>query len=130
MRKRNQSMFESLAQAVAAGQTIKAWAAKHHQAYRTCRGWAATPEFKAAVAELRSISLDTYIGRITAAMDILADKMLEIATTSASDSARVAAIRGAVSDLISVTGLAEVKDAIRDHNARLDRIEKGPTNGK
>lgn len=118
-------MFESLVQAVAAGSTIKAWAEKHGQKYATVRHWARTPEFKAAVAEIRADMMDRYVGKVSAAMDALADGIVELAKNSQSDAVRVSAIRGCVADLIQVIGLAEVKAAIAETNARMDRLEKG-----
>ena len=82
------------------------------------------------MADTRSMMMDRYIGKISSEMDGLAKKLIDLAKNSQSDSVRINAIRGAVADMLQVTGLAEVKAAIAETIALLDRIEMGDPHAK
>ena len=104
---------------------------RNEHVYQSTRRWAATAEFKAAVADTRSMMMDRYIGKISSEMDGLAKELIDLAKNSQSDSVPASApIRGAVADMLQVTGLAEVKAAIAETKARLDRIEMGDPHAK
>jgi hypothetical protein len=72
---------------------------------------------------MRADMLDRYIGKVSSAMGTLAEELTSLAKNSRSDAVKVSAIRGAVADMIQVTGIAEVKAAIAETNARLDRMQ-------
>jgi hypothetical protein len=129
MRDTNEPLFESLAQSIATGLTIKAWATKNHQSYATARSWSGQPRFKKRVAEIRCELVDRPIGILTAALTEMAEGIVAIARGSQSDQIKLAAWGRLVDDLTKLTGLSELRAALQETRARLDQLQKDGNRG-
>jgi hypothetical protein len=129
MRETNEPLFESLAQSIAAGSTIKAWASKNHKPYGTARSWSMQPRFKRRVAEIRCELVDRPIGLLTSALVEMTEGIIAIARNSQSDQVKLVAWGRIVDDLTKLTGLGELRATLAETRARLDAIQKDGTHG-
>jgi hypothetical protein len=129
MRVTNEPLFESLAQSIAAGSTIKAWATKNHKPYGTARAWSTMPRFKKRVAEIRCELVDRPIGILTSALTEMAEGIVAIARGSQSDQIKLQAWGRLVDDLTKLTGLSELRAALQETRARLDQLQKDGDRG-
>jgi hypothetical protein len=127
MRRRNPK-FDDLVVAVAMGATIKDWAKANGISYGTARNWSESSEFQAKVRQIRADVLDSYIGRLTGATGELADKLLDLARNGKSEAVRLSAIRGAVDDLIKMSGLAQIKAELLELHAKVESLESRDKN--
>jgi hypothetical protein len=129
MKATNEPLFESLAQSIATGSTIKAWSSLNRKSYATARSWSMKPEFKRRVAAIRSDLTDRPIGILTGALTEMAEGIIEIARKSPNDQVKLAAWGRVIDDLTKLTGLGELRAALAETRAKLDAIQKGGTNG-
>ncbi|MFO0889894.1 MAG: hypothetical protein U0790_12225 [Isosphaeraceae bacterium] len=114
--------MEDLALAIASGESVAAWCRRTGTATRTARTWAALPETKEKVREIRSRMVDEAIGRLTA---LVGEAVIGIGklTRAESESVRLAACRAILSDLLVIKSHAELESRIADLEAavRTDR---------
>jgi hypothetical protein len=129
MKATNEPLFESLAQSIATGLTIKAWASLNRKSYATARSWSMQPRFKRRVAEIRCELTDRPIGILTSALTEMAEDIIAIARKSQSDQVKLQAWGRIVDDLTKLTGLGELRAALAETRAKLDAIQKDGTNG-
>jgi hypothetical protein len=118
---------EALAVAVAGGRDVGEWAREAGVSRRTANRWAATPGFKARVAELRRRLTDRAIGRLTATVTAAADELARLATGAASEQVRLQASRAILADMISVTEFAELTRRMTEVERKLNDRCTGET---
>jgi hypothetical protein len=116
-----ESQIELLALAIATGSTVRRWAATHGVAERTAYAWAARPECKARVAELRAALIDRAVGRLArgAGKAVKALEAIIGPSSAAPDAVRVAAAKAILASLIDVRTHAELERRIDEMEKRL-----------
>jgi hypothetical protein len=118
----------SLAAALAEGQSCAEWASAKGVNERTAQRWAAEPEIRAKVASCRRGALHQAVGRMSKRVAWASEQIAELAGNARSESVRLAALRSILSDMMAVCDFAGLAERI----ARLEeqdhvRHEKSTT---
>lgn len=107
--------FDALVLRVAGGQSVRAAAKALRVPERTCRSWAARPEFKASVREAREAVMKQAVG-VLGRLALKATKRLGKLVDSSDEKVALAASVALIDRLLDVRADAEVVD-------RLDALE-------
>jgi hypothetical protein len=110
--------IEALALAIAAGSTVRAWARANKVPERTAYTWAATPEFKARVVELRHQAVGRALGRLTAAATRAVTTLRQLLRDSEPATVRLGAARAILASLIDIQSHAELNERITELERR------------
>jgi hypothetical protein len=113
----NKDNVESLAQALAAGGSVAAWAAVNGVPHRTAYRWAAEEGLKARVRGLRQGLVTDAVGRLADAATSAVDTLRGLLSEGQPATVRLGAARAILSALIDVQSHSELAD-------RLARLEE------
>ncbi len=113
----NKDKIESLAQALAAGDSTAAWAEVNDVPRRTAYRWAAAAGVKARVRGLRQDLVTDAVGRLAGAATAAVDTLRGLLAEGQPATVRLGAARAILSALIDVQAHAELAD-------RLARLEE------
>jgi hypothetical protein len=113
----NKDNVESLAQALAAGGSVAAWAEAHAVPHRTAYRWAAEDGLKARVRGLRQGLVTDAVGRLADAATAAVDTLRGLLAEGQPATVRLGAARAILSALIDVQSHSELAD-------RLARLEE------
>ena len=89
----NQVRKETLAVALASGETVKDWAEKHNVKLRTAYAWAASPEVVDQVNAIRRGALEQAVGRLSRNATAASDAIVGLVNQASSESVRLQAAR-------------------------------------
>jgi len=124
----NREQLTSLAVAIAAGQSVSDWAKASEVPRRTAYRWSRLPETRRIVADARRRSIDRAIGTLSKNATAAAQEIARLAAKADAEAVRLAACRGLLSDLMTVTNHQALADRVADIERRLhERREPGPT---
>lgn len=115
----NESKFELMALDVARGKPVKDAAAAAGVSVRTGFSWAARPDFRGKVAELRAAMLAETIGRLSAAATAAVATMVLLLDKQSPPTVRLGAARGILSSLIEMRAHVELSARVEDLERRL-----------
>lgn len=117
-----------LAIAIAAGESIAAWAKQHAVARRTAYEWSRSKEVRRRVSALRRRALDRAVGKLTRGALSAADVLLKLATGEEQQAGvRLQAARAILADLASLSDFAKMERRMARIERRLDeRDDKQP----
>lgn len=110
----------SLAIAVAGGESVADWARTKEVPARTAYRWAATPEIRRTVQEIRRRSVDQAIGRLSRHATTAAEQIAKLAETAEAEAVRLAACRGLLADLVQVGQYADLANRLEAIETALD----------
>jgi len=120
-KRNNQNQKSGLALAMAAGETVAAWARENQVPVRTARTWSNSPEVRKLVRRIRRRVIDRAVGRLSKNATAAADEIVRLAKKAASEAVRLNAARAVLAELMAVSNyatlegrLAEVERRIRD----------------
>ena len=99
----------SLAQAIAPGQSVSAWAEKNGVARRTAFRWARDPKFRRAVEASRRRALGRAIGRLSNFSMKAADRIVTLAKEAESESVQLRAWRAILADQMAVSKFSDLE---------------------
>jgi len=122
-RKRTESKLESLALAVAVGESVSSWSKRTGTALRTARTWSSLPETRAMVREIRARLLDRAIGKLASGSAGAEAVVLKLAAGAESEQVRLSAARAVLNDLAAMKQLADFEE-------RLEAIERSLRKGR
>jgi hypothetical protein len=108
----NKDKIESLAQALAAGDSAASWAEAHHIPRRTAYRWAAEAGLKARVRGLRQDLVTDAVGRLAGAATAAVDTLRGLMAEGQPASVRLGAARAILTALIDVQTHAELADRV------------------
>jgi hypothetical protein len=114
----NKDKIESLAQALAAGDSAAAWAEAHAVPRRTAYRWAAEAGVKVRVRGLRQDLVTDAVGRLAGAATAAVDTLRGLLAEGQPATVRLGAARAILSALIDVQSHAELADRL----ARLEEL--------
>ncbi len=95
-----------LALAIARGASITAWARANQVPVPTASKWASEPQVRGSLESCRRRALDRAIGRMARRATWVAGQIAKLGRDAQSESVRLAALRAALSDMITVTRFA------------------------
>jgi hypothetical protein len=104
----------SLALAIARGNSIAAWARKNNVPLRSAYRWASDPEVRESSELWRRRALNQAIGRMTRFATKAADGIAKLATVSDSDSIRLRAWRAILADQMAVAKFSILEDRMTE----------------
>jgi hypothetical protein len=110
-----------LAFAIADGTPVAEWALSNGVPERTAYRWAAEPEVRAEVESVRRRALDEAIGRMTSHASWVVGRILKLGDSAASESVQLSALRGILSDFISVYKFAGLEVRMAEIEEQLER---------
>jgi hypothetical protein len=108
----NKDKVESLAQALAAGDSAAAWAEAHNVPRRTAYRWAAEAGLKTRVRGLRQDLVTDAVGRLAGAATAAVDTLRGLLAEGQPASVRLGAARAILTALIDVQTHAELADRV------------------
>jgi hypothetical protein len=108
----NKDKIESLAQALAAGDSAAAWAEAHAVPRRTAYRWAAAAGLKARVRGLRQGLVTDAVGRLAGAATAAVDTLRGLLAEGQPATVRLGAARAILTALIDVQAHAELADRV------------------
>ena len=108
----NKDKIESLAQALAAGDSAAAWAEAHHIPRRTAYRWAAEDSMKVRVRGLRQGLVTDAVGRLAGAATAAVDTLRGLLAEGQPATVRLGAARAILTALIDVQTHAELADRV------------------
>ena len=108
----NKDKIESLAKALAAGDSAAAWAEAHHVPRRTAYRWAAEAGLKARVRGLRQGLVTDAVGKLADAATTAVDTLRGLLAESQPATVRLGAARAILTALIDVQTHAELADRV------------------
>jgi hypothetical protein len=108
----NKDKIESLAQALAAGDSAAAWAEAHAVPRRTAYRWAAEAGLKARVRGLRQDLVTDAVGRLAGAATAAVDTLRGLLAEGQPATVRLGAARAILTALIDVQTHADVSDRV------------------
>jgi hypothetical protein len=111
------SLKNSLAAALAEGQSCAAWANANGVTERTAQRWASEPEVREEVELYRRGTLDQAVGRMSKRVAWATEQIAKLARTARSESVRLAALRSILSDMMAVSDFTGLE-------ARIARLEE------
>ena len=116
---------ESLAAALATGESAAVWAEKHAIPRRTAYRWAAQAETQAQIRSLRQGLVGDAVGQLAAAAGSAAETLKSLLAEDQPATVRLGAARAILSALIDVQTHAELADRL----ARLEGIADAQREG-
>jgi len=108
----NKDKIESLARALAAGDSAAAWAEAHAVPRRTAYRWAAEAGVKAQVRGLRQGLVTDAVGRLAGAATAAVDTLRGLLAEGQPATVRLGAARAILTALIDVQAHAELADRV------------------
>ena len=108
----NRDKVESLAQALAAGGSVAAWAEGNDVPCRTAYRWAAEEDLKARVRGLRQGLVTDAVGKLAGAATAAVDTLRGLLAEGQPATVRLGAARAILSALIDVQAHAELADRV------------------
>ena len=108
----NKDKIESLAQALAVGDSVAAWAAGNGVPCRTAYRWAAEEDLKARVRGLRQGLVTDAVGKLAEAATAAVDTLRGLLAEGQPATVRLGAARAILSALIDVQAHAELADRV------------------
>jgi hypothetical protein len=108
----NKDKIESLAQALAAGDSAASWAEAHAVPRRTAYRWAAAAGVQAQVRGLRQGLVADAVGRLAGAATTAVDTLRGLLAEGQPASVRLGAARAILTALIDVQAHAELADRV------------------
>ena len=108
----NKDKVESLAQALAAGGSVAAWAEGNDVPCRTAYRWAAEEDLKARVRGLRQGLVTDAVGKLAEAATAAVDTLRGLLAEGQPATVRLGAARAILSALIDVQAHAELADRV------------------
>jgi hypothetical protein len=108
----NKDKIESLAQALAVGDSVAAWAEAHHIPRRTAYRWATEASVKAQVRDLRQDLVTDAVGRLAGAATAAVDTLRGLLAAGQPATVRLGAARAILTALIDVQAHAELADRV------------------
>ncbi|MBV8266902.1 MAG: hypothetical protein JO252_11295 [Planctomycetaceae bacterium] len=108
----NKDKIESLAQALAAGDSAAAWAEVHAVPRRTAYRWAAEADVQARVRGLRQGLVTDAVGKLAGAATAAVETLRGLLAEGQPASVRLGAARAILSALIDVQAHAELADRV------------------
>ena len=108
----NKDKIESLAKALAAGDSAAAWAEAHAVPRRTAYRWATEASVKAQVRGLRQGLVTDAVGRLAGAATAAVDTLRGLLAEGQPASVRLGAARAILTALIDVQAHAELADRV------------------
>lgn len=113
----NKSKYDAVVMAVATGVSIIEWCRQTKTCRSTVTTWQRDPKFDRDVAAIRRQMLNEAVGKFTGAVGKVADGMIELAESAASEPTKLSAMRSVLEHLVQMTEFSEVKK-------RLDSLEE------
>jgi hypothetical protein len=108
----NKDKIESLARALAAGDSAAAWAEAHDVPRRTAYRWAAEAHLKVRVRGLRQDLVTDAVGRLAGAATAAVDTLRGLLAEGQPATVRLGAARAILTALIDVQTHAELADRV------------------
>ena len=108
----NKDKIESLAQALAVGDSVAAWAEAHHIPRRTAYRWATEAGVKAQVRGLRQGLVTDAVGKLADAATTAVDTLRGLLAEGQPATVRLGAARAILSALVEVQAHAELADRV------------------
>jgi len=108
----NKDKIESLAQALAVGDSVAAWAEAHDVPRRTAYRWAAEAGLRARVRGLRQGLVTDAVGKLAEAATTAVDTLKGLLAEKQPASVRLGAARAILTALIDVQTHAELADRV------------------
>jgi hypothetical protein len=105
-KRNNQNQKSGLALAMAAGETVAAWARENQVPVRTARTWSNSPEVRKLVQRIRRRVIDRAVGRLSKNATAAADEIVRLAKKAASEAVRLNAARAVLAELMAVSNYA------------------------
>src|SRR5262249_46727643 len=115
----NREHRSSLALAIAAGETVAAWARAHAVAKRTAYRWSRSPEVRQLVEQVRRRTIDRAVGRLSKHATAAAEQIGRLAAKAESEAIQLAASRAVLADLMTVSNYATLEARIADVERRI-----------
>jgi len=113
-----------LAAAIAQGSSIAKWAASNGVPESTAYRWAAEPLVRCETLAIRRRVLEEAIGRMAAHANWAVDHIIELGGTASSESVRLSALRGLMSDLIAVSNFAGLETRVAELEERFHPVPR------
>jgi hypothetical protein len=117
----------SLALAMARGESITAWARRNEVPLRTAFRWASDPKVRHAVELWRRRALNRAIGRMASQATKAADGIARLAESAESESVQLRAWRAILADQMAVSKfsdlehrMVEIEEQLRDRTEHTD----------
>jgi Homeodomain-like domain len=92
-----------MAHALAKGMSVAAWARAHDVPKRTAYRWSKDPKIRKAVEAYRRRSIDRAVSQLANRASWVVGKITTLAGTAVSESVRLKALRGMLSDMMAVS---------------------------
>jgi hypothetical protein len=108
----NKDKVESLAKALAVGDSVAAWAEAHHVPRRTAYRWAAEAGLKVRVRGLRQGLVTDAVGKLADAATAAVETLRGLLAASQPATVRLGAARAILTALIDVQTHAELADRV------------------
>jgi len=108
----NKDKIESLAQALAVGGSVAAWAEAHGVPCRTAYRWAAEEDLKARVHGLRQGLVTNAVGKLAGAATAAVETLRGLLAEGQPATVRLGAARAILTALIDVQTHAELADRV------------------
>jgi hypothetical protein len=121
--RRNPKLIDELALEIAAGGSVRKWAADHGIPERTCYGWSGSPGFVELVQSHRRKMTDRVIGQLTGKASKAVRCLERLMEHGAADSVRLGAARAILSELVAIGNWADLEK-------RFCELEKRMNNAK
>jgi hypothetical protein len=117
--KRTNQDLSGLSAAIAAGETIAAWADKKQIPRRTAYRWSRLPEVRQAVERIRRRCLDRCAGTLARHATAAAATVAKLARSAESEAVKLAAARAVMADLMQVTDYSRFDDRLTELERRV-----------
>jgi hypothetical protein len=108
----NKDKIESLAQALAVGDSVAAWAEAHHVPRRTAYRWATEASVKAQVRDLRQDLVTDAVGKLAGAATVAVETLRGLLAAGQPATVRLGAARALLTALIDVQTHADLSDRV------------------
>jgi hypothetical protein len=106
--------------ALAQGKTVAAWARGSDVPLRTAYRWSKDPKVQKAIAAFRRRSIDRAVGMLSGKATWSVGRITRLADSAESESVRLRALRGMLTDMISVSKYFALEDRMASIEDRLD----------
>jgi hypothetical protein len=107
--RRNPKLIDELALEIAAGGSVRKWAADNGIPERTCYGWSGSAGFKELVQSHRRKMTDQVIGQLTGKASKAVRTLERLMESGTGESVRLGAARAILSELVAIGNWADLE---------------------